>query len=226
MLVNFSVPPDVTPEYTRFYHHEFLPCLMEHSPAIFNIRRYEEFGVGGTLRWYNKQYLTIYQMHEGTTAKDGDEIFQNPAVAGVLKRFKEWKEKSIFNFSRIMFERSWTHKRQDTEPFSGPFFLWQLEMKPEHDLEFKRWYENDYLPLQVADIPTWASVRRYQSQGQTPVRHLTCFEAAHEPGLLRSIEDLRSNHRIEQNYEWQKRVEPAVSWHDASSFRPIYRLPD
>jgi hypothetical protein len=144
----------------------------------------------------------------------------------VLKQFKEWKEKSIFNFSRITFERSWTHKRQDAEPFSGPFFLWQLEMQPEHDLEFQRWYENEYLPLQVADIPTWSSVRRYQSQGQTPVRHLTLFEAAHEPALTRSIEDLRSNHRIEQNYEWQKRVEPAVSWHDASSFRAIYRWPD
>jgi hypothetical protein len=99
-------------------------------------------------------------------------------------------------------------------------------MQPEHDLEFQRWYENEYLPLQVADIPTWSSVRRYQSQGQAPVRHLTLFEAAHEPALTRSIEDLRSNHRIEQNYEWQKRVEPAVSWHDASSFRAIYRWPD
>jgi hypothetical protein len=69
-------------------------------------------------------------------------------------------------------------------------------------------------------------VRRYQSVGATPVRHLTFFETAHEPGLMRSLEDLRSNHRIEQNYEWQKRVEPAVSWQDASSFRPIYRLPD
>src|SRR6266404_5482617 len=57
MVVNFSVPQDMAPEFTDFYHHEFLPHIFKHSPEIYNIRRYEEFGVGASLRWYNKQYL-------------------------------------------------------------------------------------------------------------------------------------------------------------------------
>ena len=226
ILVNFSVPPDVTPQFTEFYQHEFLPAVMAASPEIANIRRYEEFGVGGTLRWYNKQYLTIYQLVDEKAIARADAIFQNTAVQSVVAKFREWKDRSLRNFSRMTFTPTWSHKRQTEELFSGPFFLWQLEMKPELDAEFQKWYQNEYLPLQVAEIPTWSSARRYQSHGTEQPRHLTFFETANEPNLLRALEDLRSAHRIQANYDWQKRVEPAVTWQDATSFRPIYRWPD
>src|ERR1700749_4185616 len=93
ILVNFSVPPDVAPQFTVFYHHEFLPRIMENAPEIFNIRRYEEFGVGASLRWYNKQYLTIYQLVDESAIAKSDEIFQNSKVTSVVAKFREWKEK-------------------------------------------------------------------------------------------------------------------------------------
>jgi len=101
-----------------------------------------------------------------------------------------------------------------------------LEMKPELDAGFQQWYEQDYLPLQVAEIPTWVGCRRYTSVGTQQSRHLTVFETSDETTLSRSLQDLRAVHRIEQNLEWQKRVEPAVTWQDASTFRPIFRWPD
>jgi hypothetical protein len=226
MLVSFSVPPDVTPEFTRFYHHEFLPQILHNSPELANIRRYEEFGVAGTLRWYNKQYLTFYQFVDDAAVKSADELFQRAKVESVVKRFREWKEKSLFNFDRRIFMPTWRHKRQTGQDFDGPFFLWQTEMKPKLDEEFVEWYEKTYLPLQVADLPTWSSVRRYSNTTADQTRRLTLFECANEPALLRSLEDLRSAHRIQENYDWQKRVEAAVTWQDVTSFRPIYRAPD
>lgn len=224
--MNFSVPPDLAPEFTRFYHHEFLPTVASESPEVANIRRYEEFGVGGSLRWYNKQYLTIYQLTDLQSTDKADLIFQRPGVKQVVGHFRDWKEKSLRNFSRLTFVPTWTHARNDGEPFLGPFFLWQLEMKPEMDAEFQEWYQNKYLPLQIADIPTWRHASRYASRGAERLRHLTIFESAGEPELIRSIEDLRAAHRIQENYQWQRRVEAAVTWQDASSFRPIFRWPD
>lgn len=199
---------------------------MQASPELDSIRRYEEFGVGASLRWYNKQYLTIYQLVDEEAVTRADAIFQSAAVESVVKRFREWKEKSLRNFSRITFVQTWAHKRRTADDFSGPFFLWQHEMKPELDADFQKWYQDEYLPLQIADIPTWSGCRRYTSHATEQVRRLTIFETADEPALARSEEDLRAPHRIQANYEWQRRVEAAVTWHDASSFRPILRLPD
>ncbi len=124
ILINFSVNPDAEAEFNRFYQHEFLPKLLKSSPEIKNIRRYEEFGVGGSLRWYNKQFLTIYQLTGAEAITKADAIFERPEVSDVVTRFREWKEKSIRNFTRITFEHTWSHSRKPAEgPFaSRPFF--------------------------------------------------------------------------------------------------------
>lgn len=224
-LVQFSVLPEKESEFNAFYHQQFLPQLHKHSPELDRIRRYEESGVGGTLRWYHKQFLTIYELKSGA-GENIDQIFERPTVQEVVKQFRTYKESALHNFSRITFQPTWAHQRQLTPSFDGPFFLWQLEMKPEMDAEFQRWYEEQYLPLQIAEIPTWTGARRFRSEKKEPVRHLTFFETRDETALARSLTDLRGGNRIEQNYEWQRRVEPAVVWHDATSFRPIYRWPD
>ncbi len=228
IVINFSVNPDAETEFNRFYHREFLPHLHKESPEIKNIRRYEEFGVGASLRWYNKQFLTIYQLNGADALGSVNAIFERPSVVDVIKTFREWKDKALRNFSRINFQHTWSHQRQSADgAFSGrPFFLWQLEMKEELDKDFQNWYEQTYLPLQIAEIPTWASARRYESVGTQPVRRLTFFEANDETTFARCLADLRSNHRVSENLEWQKKVEPAVTWQDASSFRPFYRWPD
>jgi len=90
---------------------------------------------------------------------------------------------------------------------------------------FQEWYEEKYLPLQLADIPGWCACRRYSSVNRDPLRHLTIFEAQDESTLSQCLKDLRALHRVAQNREWKRRLEPAVNWHDATSFRCIFRMP-
>jgi hypothetical protein len=227
MVVGLSVAPEQEAAFNEFYHHQFLPAMLRETPEILSIRRYEELGIGGSLRWYKKQFLTFYELAAETTAEQTDEFFKKESLKDVMAPFGQWKTKSLRNFTRITFEETWESERKAADgPFgSRPFFLWSIETKPDQDASFQDWYENQYLPLQIADIPTWTTVRKYRSIGKDPVRQLTCFEAADENVLSRCLSDLRAPHRVSANSDWQKRVEAAVSWQDASSFRPIYRRP-
>jgi hypothetical protein len=227
MVVSLGVPPEKEAEFDAFYHHRFLPAMLKDAPDISSIRRYEEIGVSGTLRWINKQFLTIYELQSEEALASVDEMFTRPSLQDLVGEFQQWKNNHLRNFNRSTYLNSWTHERQAWDgPFGGrPFLLWAHEMKPEFDESFQEWYENSYLPLQVADIPGWSACRRYTSINREPVRRLTFFEAADDAALKRCTEDLRSDHRVRENYEWQRRVDQAVLWHDAASFRMIYRRP-
>jgi hypothetical protein len=225
LVVGLSVPPDKEPRFNEFYNHCFLPKLLKETPEFIRVTRFEEFGVGGTLRWYNKQFLTIYELESEECISKVDSLFGRPAVADVVKTFREWKDNELKNFSRITYRHTWIHARRMPSAGWPWMFVWQLETKPEMDAEFQTWYQNDYLPLQVASI-NWTGCRRYASVDRDPRRHLTLFEAADEANLVRCLIDLRSPHRVNQNYAWQERVGQAVNWHDATSFKPIYRFPD
>lgn len=227
MVITLSVAPEKEGEFNEFYHHRFLPGILAAAPEISTIRRYEELNVSGSLRWYNKQYVTIYEFQNQKSIEKSDEIFQRDSIKDLVTEFGNWKTNDLKNFSRISYKPRWEHDRipADGRFASRPFLLWSLEMKPELDAEFQEWYEQKYLPLQIADIPGWMACRRYTSVNRDQVRHLTLFEAPDENVLQQCLNDLRSLHRVGQNREWKRRLEPAVNWHDATSFRCIYRRP-
>lgn len=227
MVVAMNVPPEKESEFNSFYHHRFLPAMLINAPEITSIRRYEEAGISGTLRWYNKQFLTIYELASEEVISKVDELFTRPALSDVVGEFQQWKTNHLRNFSRITYSNTWSHDRTPLDgAFGGrPIFIWAHEMKPEMDADFQQWYEESYLPLQVADIPCWTACRRYASIGKDPLRRLTIFEAADDATLARCLNDLRAGHRVWQNYEWHRRVEAAVLWQDAASFRIMYRRP-
>lgn len=228
MFVSFSIAPDLEVDFTRFYQREFLPVLLRHSPQILNVRRFEEFGVSASLSWYGRQFLTIYELRSDDVMDNIDEVFANENLREVVDTFRSWKDRAIKNFVRRNYRNTWRHARgaEHKATFSGPLFLWQTEMKPAYDSDFQNWYEDDYLPVQVAEIPTWTEARRYKSVGGDTTRHLTVFECANEGQLERSLLDLRGPNRLEQNQIWHTKVMEAVSWQAASSFRPTYRWPD
>ena len=227
MVVSLSVAPEQHAAFTEFYQHQFLPKMVEAVPDIQCIRRYEEQGSGGTQRLYNKQTITIYELTPESDLSKVDSFFELPALQETVQTFQHWKSKSLRNFSRITYTQRWESDRSSSQqPFlSNSFFLWALEMKPGPDEEFQSWYENVYLPLQIADIPNWTGVRRYVSTNRDQKRYLTFFEADDEEGLARCLKDSRAAHRINQNYEWQKRVEEGAVWQESTSFRAIYRKP-
>jgi hypothetical protein len=227
MVVTLSVPPEKEAEFNDFYHHRFLPAMLEDAPEIHSIRRYEESGVRGNLRWLDKQFLTIYELECDDVPADLEEMFSRHSLQDPLGEFQQWKTNHLRNFSRIAYLNTWAHERTPGDgPFgSRPLLVWSHEMKPGMDADFQDWYENSYLPLQIADIPNWLACRRYTSIDREPVRRLTIFEAADDFSLVRCMNNLRADHRVRENYEWQRRVEQAVSWQEAASFNIIYRRP-
>lgn len=227
MMITLGVAPEKEGEFNEFYHHRFLPGLLACAPEVLRITRFQELNISGSLRWYTKQFLTIYEFENEADIAKSDEIFKRQGISELVTEFQSWKTNDLRNFSRVNYLPRWQHERgsEDSDFGLRPFLLWAHEMKPEFDDSFQDWYENDYLPMQIADIPGWTSCRRYSSVGKEPIRHLTFFESQDEASLMRSFDDLRALHRTTQNREWKRRVEAGVTWHDATSFRCIYRRP-
>lgn len=224
MVITLGVTPEKEGEFNEFYNHRFLPALLASAPEISSIRRYEEINPGGTLRWYTKQYLTIYELKNEESVNNADEVFLRPGLRELITEFQTWKKNDLRNFSRISYLQRWEYDRKPSDGNYGsrPLLLWSVELKPEFDAGFQDWYENQYLPLQLADIPEWCAARRYTSVARDQTRHLTFFESPDENELTRSMLSLRALHRVSQNREWKRRVDAQAIWHDATGFRCVY----
>ena len=103
-------------------------------------------------------------------------------------------------------------------------FVVTVEMARSQEDEFRDWYHNEYLPRNLAEVPTWAACRRYEAVGGDPRRSMVIYEAWDEAGLTRSLASMRSAARLEDNMEWH-RWEPGIAFQDAAMFRPILRIP-
>jgi hypothetical protein len=79
----------------------------------------------------------------------------------------------------VVYHETYQHEREQWDgPFgSRPFFIVTVEVKPEVEPEFRTWYEGEYLPKIMVDVPTWAACRRYTSVDLIPTRYLTVYEA-------------------------------------------------
>ena len=70
--------------------------------------------------------------------------------------------------------------------------------------------------------------RRYSSEGRQPARHLAIYEAADLAGLDESLDMMRAPYRLAENMAWKQwdtGEQPAITWEDAATFKPIYRNP-
>ena len=224
MIISLAVSPEKAGEFNAFYHHRFLPGILASSPQVESIKRYEEMDTRGVVKLQTKQYLTLYEMRDETSLKNSDTIFQQEGMRDLVTEFQAWKSNDLRNFSRLSFKPGWTHVKPGAEiPFSGrPLILWSVETKPEHDEEFNSWYESEYLPLQIADVPGWCAVRRYETEGSSPKRWLTFFESPDESALERSVNDQQALHRINLNRQWKRLVDTHTCWHEVASYRCIY----
>ncbi len=226
MIITLGVAPEKEGEFNEFYQHRFLPAILASAEDVVSIRRYEEISSPGTVRLQTKQYLTIYELNGAEVLGRADDIFKTQSMRDLVTEFQEWKNNDLRNFSRINYQPCWTHDRGTPDgPFgTRPLTLWSLDVRDTRDFEFKEWYENTYLPLQIADIPGWCAVRRYCSDKREPKRYLTFFESNDESALNRTVSDLGALHRVSQNREWKRRVEAAAAWHEVISLRCVYLI--
>lgn len=229
MIVSFSIDASKQAAFDDFYQHEFLPALLANAPEIKAISRYEEFGVDGSLRWYDRQYLTIYEFVSAEGKAAGDAMFGRPALAKELKEFKRWKDSELKNFARRNYDCIYEHPRRPAAYFGNQaLFIVTCEIKPELEADFHKWYHGHYLPKNLADVPTWSACRRYKADAcgdGSPARYLTICQSNDEAALGRSLELMMAHHRLKENEAWHQWVGKSIINQDAGSFRSIYVLP-
>lgn len=233
IVVCLAVAPEDEAEFTAFYHHRYIPKLMSLFPEIASARRYVEHNVDGTLRYYAKQQMTLYQLREDADATDVlAEFSTRSGREAERSEWAHWAKHRLHNLQpACVYRERYTHPR--TPPnggvFVGPFFMVSVETRPELKDRFEHWYERTYLPCNVADVPLWSGCRRYESVGRAPRRQLTIYEAADTTSLAGALEQMRAPHRMAENAswkDWDTGTDPAILDEDATSFRQILRYPD
>ena len=232
ILVSLSISPEKEADFNDFYHHRYIPNLMKIIPEIKFARRYQEHNVEGTLRYYNKQFLTIYGCDSETPSSSILEAIKERS--GREKEKAEWSKFQTNDLhhleSACIYTQRYQHPRgMEKTLFNNPFFMVSVEVIPKKIALFDDWYEDHYLPRNLSDVPTWTACTRYSSQGRTPSRHLTLYEAQDLAALQQSLDLMRAQHRLKENASWKQwdtGNDPAITWEDATSFKPIFRYPD
>lgn len=230
MIVSLTVDPEKEAEFNDFYHHRYIPRLLDAVPELISARRYEEFNVEGSLRWFTKRFLTIYEFASEAVIDHALKKLVGPDREQERAEWDRWKATHLHDVSRKIYGETYAHARVPWDgPFgSRPFFLVSVEVNPLQEPEFTAWYETRYLPKNLADVPTWAACRRYTSLDREPTRYQTIYEAWSEEGLKESLGLMRAPHRLGENaawHKWDSGERPAITWEDATSFTPIFRYP-
>lgn len=233
ILVTLSVDHRKEAEFNDFYHHQYIPRLLEVVPEIKLAKRYEEYNTDGSLRYYKKQFWTIYQFASDNPQSVLEAIEKRPGREKEKAVWKQWEEQYLQNLQHAtLYQQRYVHPRQPIDGAfdSRPFFSVSIEIgSTTHEEEFNTWYEKVYLPKNLADVPTWAACRRYSSLDPNQLRRITIYEAKDELGLKRSLELMRAPHRFDENASWNQwdtGEQPLIIWEDAACFVPIYRYPD
>jgi hypothetical protein len=226
-LVSASVDPEQETEFNRYYHSEHIPEVMEAASELESARRYEQFGVDGSLRWYERQFVTIYECAQGADLERLASGGPLPADHPGRTSWQRWLDSHVHLVDRGVYRQVYRHPRRPWDgPFgSRPFFMVTADITEAHEPEFSSWYEGEYLPGNVAEVPGWTAVRRYESHGREPRRTFVVYEAQDEAGLARCRGAMRGASRVQENLAWH-RWDDAISYQDAATFRPIYRWPD
>lgn len=228
MMLSLRVRPQDEAAFTEFYHHRYLPRVLELVPEIRAIRRYEEWGVEGSLAWFRKRFLTLYEIEAEDPAAALTAALARPGGEAEQAEWARWRDSgALMDVDRTLYRQSWEHPRRPPGgPFgTRPFFRVSVEVVPGQEEAFRAWYEEDYLPKTMADIPTFVAARRYTSIDREPACAHTIYEAADEAGLVRSFQLLRAPWRYGSNDDWASRVGPQIAWQDAAAWRPIYCRP-
>jgi hypothetical protein len=233
ILVALSIDHRKEAEFNDFYHHDYIPNLLTVVPEIDSVRRYEEYNTDASLRYYSKQFWTIYQFASDHPCNVLEAIQKRPGREKQKAGWMEWEKKYFKNLQHAtVYQERYVHPRRALEgPFNScPFFNVSIEVNPAtNEQEFNDWYEQIYLPKNLADVPTWTGCRRYSSLDSNRLRRITIYETRDELSLKRSLELMRAPYRFEENAswnQWDQGENPLIIWEDAACFVPIYRYPD
>jgi len=224
IVVAFRLDVEQEAAFSEFYHHRYLPALMRAAPAVRAARRYQEHHVTGSLKYYRKQFLMLLECESVEEARQ---------VLSMVDEDAEWQKwrATLYDLDPpCVYRQRWAHPRAawDGNFGSRPFFMVSVELGATQAEPFHQWYEQDYLPKNVADVPSWVACRRYSSEGREPARHLAIYEAFDLAALDASLDMMRAPFRMAENMAWKRWDSgdlPAITWEDAATYKPISRRP-
>lgn len=220
VIEELKIAAELEASFTEFYHHEYLPEVCE-LEGIRSINRYEEYGTQGSLAWFDKSFITTYDISLEVNAINAFEFFLQALPDYLVNKMNQFEFKFFF---RDVYELIFSHPdiSRDNYFANGPFFVVTVETEGEDSREFHDWYENKYLPETMADIPVWDDCKRYQSVSRIPVHYHTIYRAANMIDLQRGFDLLRAPYRYQSNADWDNWVGQAISKQNAASFQQIY----
>ncbi len=226
-VVSLTVAPDAEAEFNHFYHREHIPAVLSAVPALTSVRRYAEYGVDGSLRWYERRYLAIYECSDDADVERFATVGALPAGHPAREAWDAWLEGPVGDVDRRVYRQIYEHPRLSPDGRFGrrPFFLVTADIDEGDEGEFADWYHGQYLPTNVAEVPAWTCVRRYESVGAASRRTFVVYEADSEEGLARALSAMRAGTRVDENLAWHG-WDPIIRFQDAATFRPIFRSPD
>ncbi|KAF9063007.1 hypothetical protein BDP27DRAFT_1385042 [Rhodocollybia butyracea] len=139
-------------EYHDWYDSEHAPARLT-IPTFYNAARYK--AVDGQ----KPSYLTLYDISEPSVA-DG------PEYQAVKDKGSE-RDKRLLStvqyLNRRCYSLIYTYTRLTiSDSDFPPKYVWSvgLEVKPEGEAEFNKWYKEEHIPM-ISKIPGWIRSRRF-----------------------------------------------------------------
>ena len=101
----------------------------------------------------------------------------------------------------------------------------RLVIKPELEAEFNAWYEGEYIPKLMREVPHFTAMRRYDGDFDGQKLYVTDYDCTSET-LALAIAEMRAPSRAEDNaafYRWKDR---AITLHESVQLVQRLAIPD
>jgi len=132
MIVSLRIAPEKEVEFNEFYHPRYIPKLLEVVPEIRVARRYEEYGVAGSLKWFTKRFLTVCEIASEDVLTAAIEGLSRPGREAERAEWNMWKASYLKDLSRVVHRQIYAH---DRVPYDGAF---SVSREPSSDLAAAR----------------------------------------------------------------------------------------
>ena len=85
---------------------------------------------------------------------------------------------------------------------------------PEHEAEFNAWYEGEYIPRLMSEVPHFTAVHRYAGELDGERVYVTDYETTSDD-LELAIAEMRSPERAAVNAEFYRWRDRAITLHES-----------
>ena len=93
----------------------------------------------------------------------------------------------------------------------------RLKVRPEHEDAFNAWYEGEYIPKLMREVPHFTAVHRYAGELDGDRIYLTDYETTSETMAL-AIAEMRVPERAAINAEFYRWRDLAITLHESIQF--------